>query len=310
MRLLVLGGTRFAGRWLTTYALELGHAVTLFHRGRTGADLFPEAQHVLGDRATDLGRLAGRFDAVVDFCGYLPRVVRPSVERLADSASYTFVSSISVYADGLPPGADEDAPVRPPHDADEIGDRYGELKVGCEEVVRAGFGDRAIVVRPGFVVGPFDPTDRFPSLVRRAAAGGEMLLPGPPDAPLQFVDARDLAAFLLLLAERGRGGTFHAVRRASTVREVVQAAGPATRFTWVDPDWLLDALGEERDRAFPLWAPEEPGFHALDPARALAAGLACRPIAETVRDVLAWDRPPELGLTPERECLLLALSRR
>lgn len=233
MQLLVIGGTRFAGRWLTGQALAAGHAVTLFHRGNTGADLFPDAEHVLGDRTIDLSALAGRrFDAVIDFCGFFPRVVRQSVQLLADSGWYGFVSSISAHPEGIAPGGTEDSPIHgPPFPEEEVitEQSYGPLKVACEREVVAGFGERAAIVRPGFVVGPHDPTDRFPSVVRRAAAGGEMVCPGPRTDWLQFVDARDLAAFLLRLAERRTGGVYDVVHPMHTVtwEGVVEAARAA-----------------------------------------------------------------------------------
>lgn len=321
MQLLIIGGTRFAGRWLAAQALAAGHTVTLFHRGKTGASLFPEAEHVHGDRSVDVSALAGRrFDAVLDFCGYFPRTVRDSVALLRDSGWYGFVSSISAYADGFPPGAAEDTPLHgPPFPEDEVitEKTYGPHKVACEREVLAGFGERAAIVRPGFIVGPYDPTDRFTSLVRRAAAGGEMLAPGPVDAWLQFVDARDLAAFLLKLAEAGQGGVFDAVHpmHTTTLAQVLEHARAAaeadTTFRWIAPDPLEAALGEEEAaQAFPLWAPGEPAFHALSGARAAAAGLISRPVAETVRDTWVWERTarigPRHGLSPERERELLA----
>ena len=335
MDLLILGGTRFSGREAAATALAAGHQVTLLHRGTTGADLFREtaaAEHVLVDRDGGMGALAGpdgrtrRFDAVFDFCGYAPRVVAQSVDALRDSGRYLFVSTISVYADPLPDGATEDAPVHAePDDPDAaLTDKtYGPLKVACERVVRGGFGDRATIVRPGFVIGPNDPTDRLPSLVRRAAAGGDMLAYGPPDGWLQAVDARDLGAFLVHLAEQDVGGTLHAVhpRHTVTVRDVLEAAraaaGADTLIEWADPAWLAEALGEAaREAAFPLWDPDPASrWHALDGRRAAAAGLRATPIARTVADVLAWDRArgPDAarpnGLDPDRERELIAAWR-
>ena len=323
MQLLIIGGTRFAGRWLATAALAAGHEVTLFHRGKTGASLFPNAEHVHGDRSVDVSALSGRrFDAVVDFCGYFPRTVRDAVQLLRDSGWYGFVSSISAYADGIPPGATEDAPLHgPPFPQDEVitDKTYGPHKVACEREVQAGFGERAAIVRPGFVVGPYDPTDRFPSLVRRAAAGGEMLAPGPEDAWLQFVDARDLAAFLLRLAEERRGGVFDAVHpmHTTTLAQVLEHARAAaeadTTFTWIAPDRLEAALGDEAEQVFPLWAPKDPAFHELSGARAAAAGLVSRPVVETVRDTWVWERtariPVRNGLAAERERELLERLR-
>ncbi|MEQ1568148.1 MAG: NAD-dependent epimerase/dehydratase family protein [Myxococcota bacterium] len=316
MKLLMIGGTRFSGRAATERALAAGHEVTLFHRGSTGAELFPEAEHLTGNRAVDLSPLAGRsFDAVLDFCGYFPRAVRASTAGI-DAGWYGFVSTISVYRDPFPPGGDEDAPVHEPLDPAVEAftpESYGPCKRACELMVTERFGARAAVVRPGFVVGPHDPTDRFPSLVRRAAAGGQMLAPGPADSWFQFVDARDLGEFLVHLAETGTGGTFNAVHppRRVTIAEVLEAAravaGADTTFVWPEPTWLLDALGDGRDAAFPMWAPDDPGFHEVDGARAAAAGLRSRPIADTVRDVwAAAGVAPANGLSEQRERELLA----
>jgi 2'-hydroxyisoflavone reductase len=336
MDLLLIGGTRFSGRALAEQALAKGHSVTVFHRGSSGAELFagePRARHLLGDRNKDLSALAGpRFDAVVDFCGMLPEPVGESARLLKDSGMYTFISSISAYKDGFAAGSDEGAPVHeaPFPETDQVtGETYGPLKVACEQQVQQIFGERAAIVRPGFIVGPNDPTDRFPSLVRRAAAGGEMLLPGPASSPLQFVDASDLAAFCLHLAETGRGGTFHAVHplRSVSWSDVVQTArrvaGADTTFTWADPEWLHEQLGEKSSEAFPLWAHGEEAFHQLDATRAAEAGLPTRPLEDTIHDTLQWDRgldPSQRlpggpmggkhGLEPERERELLEAWRR
>jgi 2'-hydroxyisoflavone reductase len=324
MKLLVIGGARFSGRALTELALSRGHEVTLFHR--TPTDLFPDAEHVIGDRERGIDELAERrFDAVVDTCGYVPRAVRLSTELLADSGWYGFVSSLSAHPDDLAPGADEDAPVfEPPFpDTEEVTDEtYGPLKVACERQVAEVFGDRACVFRPGFIVGPHDPTDRFTSWVRRGAAGGEMVAPAPDDYALQWIDARDLAAFVLHLAEDATPGVFGVVDRSPTMtlEELIAtsaaAAGTQTSVAWLDEAFIAlsfggEEAGDDPHEAFPLWWPEGPGFHAFDPSRALDAGLVCRPPAETVRDTLAWDRsreqgPMEAGLDPDRERALLA----
>lgn len=321
MKLLLIGGTRFSGRALSELALSAGHELTLFHRGRTGSDLFPDAEHVIGDRQADPSPLAGRrFDAVVDFCGYLPRHVRASAELLRDSGWYGFVSSISAYEEHIPAGTTEDGPVQePPAPEPETWapETYGALKVGCEREARAVFGDRCAVVRPGFIVGPHDPTDRFPSLLRRAAAGGTALL--YPDGPLQFVDARDLAAFLLHLAEDATGGTFLGIHppRTTSVSELCAMArdlsGADTTFVHAPRERLLSVASEdELDVAFPLWARDDDAFHLLAPVRADAAGATHRPVIDTVRDTLAWaaatDRvaPVAHGWPSEREAELLA----
>jgi 2'-hydroxyisoflavone reductase len=324
MKLLVIGGTGFSGRALSQQALAAGHDLTLFHRTPTG--LFPDAEHVLGDRDLGVEALSGRvFDAVVDTCGYVPRAVRASCDALATSGWYGYVSSLSAHEEGLGPGATEDSPVyrAPFPDSEEVTDEsYGPLKRACEEVVLGAFDDRAAVIRPGYIVGPHDPTDRFTSWVRRATAGGEMLAPGPPDETMQFVDARDLAAFFLHLAGSATVGTFSVVHAAGTATRAdvlvaaTRASGADTRVTWADGPWLDAELGEDRDRAFPMWDPQERGFHRYDSSRAVAAGLSTRPLADTVRDTIAWDadRGEEAergcGLEPIRESELIAAWRR
>lgn len=321
MDLLVLGGTRFVGRHLVHAALDRGHRVTLFNRGRSAPDLFPEVETLRGDRDGDLSALRGRrWDAVVDTCGYVPRVVRASAGLLADAVKrYVFVSSISVYSDPLLPGADESAPVATLEDesVEEVtGENYGALKALCERAAEEAMPGRTISVRPGLIVGPHDHTGRFAYWPLRAAMGGEALAPGDPDRPVQFVDARDLARWMLVMAERGKPGTYnatgprHTLRMGGLLEECANAAGSDIRFTWVD-DASLEERGVESFTELPLWLPEEyAGLLSVDNSRAIAAGLEFRPIAETVRDVLEYERGPgdtryDAGLDPERERELL-----
>jgi 2'-hydroxyisoflavone reductase len=324
MKLLVLGGTRFLGRHFVAAALARGHTLTLLHRGRTGAGLHPEAEHLLADRDGGLGVLAGRrWDAVLDTSGYLPRVVRASAGALAGRAGlYAFVSSISAYASPLTPGADESAPLATLADpATEAitGETYGGLKAACEREAARAFGERTLIVRPGLIVGPHDSTDRFPYWPRRLARGGEVLAPGAPAQPVQIIDARDLAAWLLALIERGTGGTFNATgpETPQTFLGLLERAAAAlevpARLTWVDESFLLER-GVQPWTELPLWVPrEEAGMDEVGIGRARDAGLAFRPLAETVRDTLAWDlaRPDEVrasspALRAEREAELLA----
>ncbi|MBM3497007.1 MAG: NAD-dependent epimerase/dehydratase family protein, partial [Armatimonadetes bacterium] len=216
VRLLVLGGTVFLGRHLVAEALARGHRVTLFHRGRHGADLFPEAERILGDRDGGLSALADEsWDAVVDTSGYVPRVVGAAARMLAPAVGfYVFVSSVSVYADFSPVGMDEDAPLGQMADpsVEEItGETYGPLKALCESEVRSAFGARCAVVRPGLIVGPHDPSDRFTYWPVRCQRGGEVLAPGDPERPVQFIDAGDLAAWIVTMCVRQAGGVFNAV---------------------------------------------------------------------------------------------------
>ena len=318
MRLLVLGGTKFLGRAVVETALAHRHDVTLFNRGRTNPDLFPEAERIHGDREQDLSALAGRsWDAAIDMATFLPRVVTISVEALrATVTRYVYVSSISVYADlAAPPveGAEVAAPADP--NSESIED-YGALKAACERIVTDAFADRALVVRPGLIVGPHDPTDRFTYWPRRIAAGGEVLAPAPPEAPVQFIDARDLGAWIVHATERSLGGTYNATGKSMTFERLLETcrrvSGSDAEIAWVPSAELVEAgVGEWME--LPLWiaAPEFAAMQRADVSRALANGLTFRPLEETIRDTLAWDaqrtepRAEGVGLTPERERELL-----
>jgi 2'-hydroxyisoflavone reductase len=319
VRLLVLGGTKFLGRHAVDAALAAGHEVTTFTRGQTNPELFPDVEHLHGDRDGDLGALAGRtWDGVVDTSGYVPRVVRQSAELLRDAVGrYVFVSSISAYGDFSEP-ITEETPVAELDDPDteEIAESYGALKAACERVVEGVYGDRSARVRAGLIVGPFDPTDRFTYWPRRIAAGGTVLAPGEPSAPVQFVDARDLAAWLVQLALAGPGGVFNATGPAEplTFAELLErmraATGTDAEIAWTDDRLVLDA-GVQPWTELPLWLPDDDyaGMARADISRAVDAGLAFRPLEETVLDTLAWDRtlPGERPtLTPEREREILA----
>lgn len=314
MRLLLLGGPRFLGRAFADAALERGHDLTFFNRGRTNADLYPEVERIVGDRAGDLAALDGRtWDAVVDTCGYLPRVAHASAAALAGSGLYCFVSSVSVYADFTAP-TNEDSPVAElgglPDD-EVTGESYGPLKALCEEAVREVFSERALVVRPGLIVGPHDPTGRFTYWPHRVARGGEVLAPGPSDRPTQVIDVRDLGEWIATLCERGIGGTYNATHPGVSFAELVETcasvAGNEARATWVTDDFLLEQeVGEWME--LPLWL-ADPAFAAadrVDVSRGLDAGLAFRPLAETVRGTLDLAETVDgVGLTPERESALL-----
>ena len=327
MRLLILGGTVFLGRALTDAALARGHSVTHMNRGRTaGTDgrvetltvdrtIEPFARDVPRDRT---------WDAVIDTSGYLPQVVRRSAEALRDRVGqYVFVSSISVYAAFDTPGFDEDAPVQaPPHplpDAMTL-ELYGALKAGCETVVREVHGDRALVVRPGLIVGPNDPTDRFTWWPHRAALGGVFAAPGRIGRAIQIIDVRDLAAWMVSMTESAGAGTFQATGPEGTltmgelINACIAAGGNPARAEWIDEAFLLEQ-GVQPWKDMPLWLPESDpahaGFMAADCARAIARGLAFRPIEQTVADTLAWSRtrdPAHLwkaGIVPDAEARLL-----
>ncbi|MFL5954498.1 MAG: NAD-dependent epimerase/dehydratase family protein [Gaiellaceae bacterium] len=302
MRLLILGGSRFVGRHITAAALEAGWEVTLFNRGREDPHPFPDARRLIGERDGGLGALAdGDWDAVVDSCGYVPRIVRASAELLADrAAAYLFISSASVYADKSQLGISEDAPLAQLEDpnSEDVEADYDGLKAACENVVRERFDDRATIVRPGLVVGPYDYTERFSYWVKTIAAGGEVVAPEPREQPTQVIDGRDLAAFVVRLLEDRRPGAYNAVGEVQTMEAllntVVEATASDARLRWTSEQQLLDD-GVEPWTDLPLWLapgadPGYRGFLAMSNGRAKAAGLGLRPLEATIRDTLAWTR--------------------
>jgi 2'-hydroxyisoflavone reductase len=298
MKLLVLGGTKFLGRHAVAHALEQGHEVTTFTRGQTNPELFPEAEHLHGDRDGGLDALRGRaWDGVVDTSGYVPRIVRQSAELLRDAVQrYVFVSSISVYAEP------EDEP-----DSEDIEQHYGALKRACERVLEEVYGDRSARVRAGLIVGPHDPTDRFTYWPRRLAAGGDVLAPGDPEQPVQIVDARDLAAWLVRLALEGPGGTFDATGPRLTLGGLLERLRGDANLIWVDNQTVLDA-GVTPWTELPLWLPDRDSWSLMQ-RNDLPASLTTRPLEETARDTLAWDREQpgdRPTLTREKEAEVLA----
>ena len=303
----MLGGTQFVGRAVVEAALARGHDVTLFHRGETNDDLFPEAEHVHGDRRRDLTLLAGRsWDAVIDTSGYEPQDVQASVAATR-GAHYVFVSTISVYADFSRPNDETSA-------VDESGEGYGGLKVACERVLPEG----ALVVRPGIVAGPHDPTYRFTYWVERIARGGDVLAPKPADAPFQLIDACDLGGWLVDCAEVQLSGVFNAVGPAEpvTFEEVLETC-TAVSESDAHVRWV-DVQGRVEDGALPFWIDDRRAWGAVfrtSSERALAAGLSLRPLEQTARDTLTWigsgeplfvdQGSPKPGLEPDREAELL-----
>ena len=307
MKLLVLGGTKFLGRAIVDEALGNGHLVTLFNRGQTNPELSPRAEKLRGDRDGDLSALVGRaWDAVVDVAGYLPRVVRQSVETI-DAPYYLFVSTRSVYAD-FDAAHDEDAPVRGDVDSEEVMEHYGELKAMCERVAGARPG---AIVRPGLIVGPHDPTGRFTYWPHRIARGGDVLAPAPRDEPVSLIDVRDLGEWIVRLCESGTQGTFNAIDVTSwgaLLDACAHAANPSANLVWVPSKFLLEhGVGEWME--LPLWVASDElrGVHRATNARAVAAGLTFRPLEDTIRATLEQAEPvDDVGLAPEREAELLA----
>jgi nucleoside-diphosphate-sugar epimerase len=330
MRLLILGGTSFLGPHLVGAALARDHQVTTFNRGQHEHELPAGVERLRGNRDGELDALRGRsWDAVIDTSGYVPRVVRASAAYLRDAVGhYTFISTISVYKSLPQAGMDETAAVGTLdyESVEEVtGEAYGPLKALCEAAVEETVPGRALVIRPGLIVGPLDPTDRFTYWPYRVAQGGEVLAPGSPHEPVQFIDARDLAAWTVAMTERGAIGAYNATGPAAplsmgTLLEVCrEVSGSDARLTWVDEDFVLKA-GLEPWTELPLWIPaseaEMAGHNAVSIARALQAGLTFRPLAATVRDTLAWDatRPTHhewrAGLPREREAAVLAAWHR
>ena len=323
MKLLVLGGTRFLGRHLVEAALARGHEPTLFNRGWTAAELFAGVEQLRGEREGDLTLLRGRsWDAVVDTCGYLPCVVHRSAQALRDSVRhYLFVSSISVYADSSAAGQDEQAPRAPlpSPDCEDMPNHYGALKAACEDEVQAMFGERAILLRPGLIVGPFDPTGRLTYWVQRLERGGTVLAPPSPGYPVQFIDARDLASWTLDLLEQGHSGAFNASGPAAPLTFGAfldgcrSSLGSRAEFVWPDAAFL-DCHGVEPWTELPLYAGEDGrGLNEVSLARSLSAGLRLRPLVETCVDTARWASgkplPDGIGLAAEREAELLRAWR-
>lgn len=329
MKILILGGTVFVGRHLVEAASARGHEVTLFNRGRQNAELFPGVEKLRGDRTGgDLDALSGRsWDVAIDTCGYVPRVVRQSAEMLSGSVPhYVFISSISVYADVSAPGVDEDSPVGTLEDISTeeiVGDTYGPLKALCEQAVQSAFPEGALVIRPGFIVGPHDPTDRFTYWPHRVALGGDVLAPGSPDQPLQVVDGRDLAEWTVRLIEQGATGVYNATGPdyPLTLGEVLQTckavSDSGARLVWVGDEFLKENQADTSS-LLPFYIPAasgQGGIMAASIAKAVAAGLTFRPLADTVNDTLTWDNsrptdaPRKVGISAERERDLLQKYR-
>ncbi|WP_344936088.1 NAD-dependent epimerase/dehydratase family protein [Sphaerisporangium flaviroseum] len=332
MRILVIGGSVFLGRAIVEEALRQGHDVTTFNRGRSGEDL-PGVTAVRGDREVpaDLEALAaGReWDAVVDVCGFTPRVVAASARALSGHAStYAFISSISAVSDWPAERVDESAPrwECSPDAGPDDGD-YGVLKAGCERAVEHYFDGNALNIQPGLILGPWENVGRLPAWLRRIAKGGRVLAPGDPGLPMQLIDARDIATFTLDQAAKGVNDRFLLTGPAGNTTfgrwlgDCVEATGSGAELVWVEDRFLLDH-GVEPWTELPLWNPVTPGeVGAWDVVteKAEAAGLRCRPVGETVRDTWDWlkdqdhtaleNRLPSWkrhGIAPEKEARILS----
>ncbi len=328
MRLLIIGGTIFLGRHLVETARAAGHTVTLFNRGKHGPDLFPELERITGDRDTDLDLLGEReWDAVIDTCGYVPRLVGKSATALSKRVKhYTFISSISVYADFSRPRMDETAPVGTLEDTttEQItNETYGPLKALCEQAAETAMPGRVLNVRAGMIVGPHDPSDRFTYWPVRTARGGEMLVPGTPDQPMDLIDVRDLAEWILRMIETDTTGIYNVAgpdhtQERLTMRQVLECSrtlsGSDARFTYI-PGPFLETHELSPNSLNAWYLPDEvvdgePDYlyiWDMDYTRAQQSGLTYRPLTTTVQDTLAWattlppDRSWRISLAAERE---------
>lgn len=325
--LLVLGGTRFLGPEVVEAAKKSGWKITLFNRGKSHPDWFPELEHLQGDRNGDLKSLEGRaWDAVVDTSGYFPKQVTESAKLLSKAKQYVFVSSISVYSDMSKAGIDESAPVGELKDpnADKITEgNYGPLKAACERAAEAAMPGRVTNVRPGLIVGPNDGTDRFTYWPVRVSKGGEVLAPNTPKDPVQFIDVRDLGSWIVKCLDGKTVGVFNATGNPVPVGTLLEtcrsASGSDAKFTWVPADFL-EAQKVAAWSDLPCWLPptgEDAHGNEVSNAKAVGKGLVFRPLKETCADTLAWwrkqpaDRQAKLraGLPAEREAAVLAAWR-
>jgi 2'-hydroxyisoflavone reductase len=324
LEILILGGTGFLGPHLVESARARGHTLTLFNRGKTHPELFPDLEKLRGDRDGKLDALKGRnWDAAIDTSGYVPRIVKMSAGMLAPAVKqYVFISSISVYPEDVKPGANESTPVQELTEpgSEEVRKHYGALKALCERAAEAAMPGRTANVRPGLIVGPGDPTDRYTYWPVRMDRGGEALAPGAPQDPVQYVDARDLAAWIVQLVERRTVGVYNATgpERRLGIGELLAACGKAAarapaRLTWV-PEKFLDEHKVSAWTDMPVWTGGTGGFSSIDCTKAIRAGLHFRPADATAKDTLAWwktlpeDRRKKMraGISPEREQEVLA----
>jgi 2'-hydroxyisoflavone reductase len=333
LRILILGGTGFIGPYQVRYALSRGHKVTTFNRGKTHPGELPgEVEQLIGDRNGQLEALKDRqWDVVIDNPTTLPAWVRDTAQILKGNVDrYVFISTISVYAD-TSKGVDETAPLAKYDGADPFKETleamrasgyktYGPLKALSEQETEKWFPGKVLIIRPGLIVGPRDETDRFTYWPVRIDRGGDVLAPGMSSDPVQFIDARDLAAWTIRMVENRETGTYNATGPAKSLGiggmldGIKRALNANAKFTWVPADFLKQQKVEAWSD-MPVWTGEESGMARASISRALAEGLTFRPLADTARDTLAWfqSQPPDrqakmkAGLSPEREAEVLAV---
>lgn len=326
MDILIIGGTKFLGRALVDAAIEKGHKLTLFNRGQTNPDLYPEIEQIRGDRDGEISNLGDRkWDVVIDNCGYVPRVVNQSVEFLKDKAkAYVFISSISVYTETAELNRTEDAPVieledKTTEDIMATSESYGGLKYLCEEAVDNVF-ENSLIIRPGLIVGPHDPTNRFTYWPVRIRKGGKILTPSDENYPVQIIDVRDLANFILHLIENNIYGAFNVTGpdKSHSLGTIFDACKSFSQnnpeIVKADEQWLLDHEVQPW-MEMPLWIPDDAGRALMQVSieKGLKQGLKFRPLTETVKDTLDWydyikgdDQEWNAGLNSEKEIELLS----
>ncbi|MDQ3636323.1 MAG: NAD-dependent epimerase/dehydratase family protein [Acidobacteriota bacterium] len=333
MKILIIGGTKFSGRHLVKSALKNNHEVTIFHRGKHPSGDLGNVEEILGDRNFDLEKLKNRtWDAVVDMCGYLPQWVESSANALKDSVGkYVFISSVSVYDEVAEANYDESAKLnkltyeqekrfaeideKGDFNAADLGEMYGALKVLCEEEVQKTFTENHLIIRPGLIVGEYDFTDRFTYWVMRVGRGGEVLAPANPDAPVQFIDAKDLAEWIIKLIENDEKGIYNAVNKpfeitfGNLLKTIKEVSGSNAEFTWVSEEFM-DENNVAPWSEMPLHLPESLEFmRTANVDKALAKGLKIRALSETIRETLDWrktqDEEMKAGISAEREKKLL-----
>jgi 2'-hydroxyisoflavone reductase len=323
LKILILGGTSFLGPHLVEEIQHRGHEVTLFNRGIQNPSLFSKVIQLQGDRDGNLKALeGGRWDAIIDTSGHLPRIVEASSKLLSHATNhYTYISSIGVYENFLADQIDESYPISSLQDekTEEITEKtYGALKALCEKVVLQYFSDRALIIRPGLIVGPYDPTDRLTYWPMRIAEGGEVLAPGDPNQKVQLIDVCDLAKWIVDMIEQKATGIYNATGPAAslTFKQLLEACLPfATsdvKLHWIDETFLLEN-GVQDWTEIPLWLSSKrkmPGFQSINNQKAIQTGLTFRPLSETIEETLKWsslrkNHQWKAGLNREKEKELL-----
>jgi 2'-hydroxyisoflavone reductase len=320
MKILIIGGTRFVGRHFAELALAKGHELTLFNRGKSNPSLFDNVEYFTGSRDADLSNLPAKnrqWDCVLDTCGYVPRIVKKSCDYLKNSVKqYVFVSTISVYADFSKSGINEDSELSRTDDPNAetvTNENYGPLKVLCEKAVTDVYGNNALIIRPGLIVGPHDPTDRFTYWPVRIQKGGDVMAPAPSAAPNLLIDGRVLAIFMLSMMGKQAGGVFNAtgpewpLTRGEFLNTCNEVTGNQAKFTWVSDKFLEDNNCDLPGSMSENWY----GIEQIDCRKGIKHGLRFRRLDEIIRDTLAWHytRPADyalkVGLKPEIETELL-----